>query len=161
MNLTTPFTLPFCAPPHAYTPSRCSCQRCKKDHQCPRPQLDGGDAHRAMLPDHARTNVQPVGAHDDSYIYQLSLVLATATVSFFIWYRRMNRYGNAVCVFFTLNRLSTRRHRAVCWISTARKNGSQKNTHIISYVVYSTPSQSYSQFAKLNLYFGKFQSLFW
>ena len=31
--------------------------------RAPRPQLDGGDAHRAMLPDHARTNVQPVGAH--------------------------------------------------------------------------------------------------
>ena len=36
MNLTTPFTLPFCTPPHAYTPSRCSCQRCKKDNQCPK-----------------------------------------------------------------------------------------------------------------------------
>ena len=54
MNLTAPFTLPFCTPPRAYTLSRCSCQRCKKDRQCPRPQLDGGDAHRAMLPDHAR-----------------------------------------------------------------------------------------------------------
>ena len=36
MNLTTPFTLPFCTPPHAYTPSPCSCQRCKKDNQCPK-----------------------------------------------------------------------------------------------------------------------------
>ena len=36
MNLTTPFRLPFCTPPHAYTPSRCSCQRCKKDNQCPK-----------------------------------------------------------------------------------------------------------------------------
>ena len=36
MNLTTPFTLPFCTPPRAYTPSRCSCQRCKKDNQCPK-----------------------------------------------------------------------------------------------------------------------------
>ena len=117
MNLTTPFTLPFCTPPRAYTPSRCSCQRCKKDHQCPRPQLDGGDAHRAMLPDHARYPPQGRAARvrcttksiaknsttgslppavplaitptfspwthtsDDSYIYHLSLVLATATVS--------------------------------------------------------------------------------
>ena len=118
MNLTTPFTLPFCTPPRAYTPSRCSCQRCKKDHQCPRPQLDGGDAHRAMLPDHARYPPQGRAARvrcttksiaknsttgslppavplaitptfspwthtsDDSYIYQLSLVLATAIVSY-------------------------------------------------------------------------------
>ena len=36
MNLTTPFTLPFCTPPHASTPSRCSCQRCKKDKQSPK-----------------------------------------------------------------------------------------------------------------------------
>ena len=36
MNLTTPFTLPFCTPPRAYTPSRCSCQRCKKDNQSPK-----------------------------------------------------------------------------------------------------------------------------
>ena len=36
MNLTTPFTLPFCTPPRAYTPSRCSCQRCRKDNQCPK-----------------------------------------------------------------------------------------------------------------------------
>ena len=36
MNLTTPFSLPFCTPPHAYTPSRCSYQRCKKDNQCPK-----------------------------------------------------------------------------------------------------------------------------
>ena len=36
MNLTTPFTLPFCTPPHAYTPSPCSCQRCKMDNQCPK-----------------------------------------------------------------------------------------------------------------------------
>ena len=59
---------------HAYTPSRCSCQRCKKDNQCPklfsdnnrswertrrapRPQPDGGDAHRAMLPDHATKSI--------------------------------------------------------------------------------------------------------
>ena len=118
MNLTTPFTLPFCTPPRGYTPSRCSCQRCKKDHQCPRPQLDGGDAHRAMLPDHARYPPQGRAARvicttksiaknrttgslppavplaitptfspwthtsGDSYIYQLSLVLATAIVSF-------------------------------------------------------------------------------
>ena len=36
MNLTRPFTLPFCTPPHASTPSRCSCQRCKKDKQSPK-----------------------------------------------------------------------------------------------------------------------------
>ena len=34
MNMTTPFTLPSCTPPRAYTPSPCSCQRCKKDNQC-------------------------------------------------------------------------------------------------------------------------------
>ena len=73
--LTSPrqITLPFCTLPRAYTPSRCSCQRCRKDKSMPeavlprqqhgswertrraqRPQPDGGDAHRAMLPDHAR-----------------------------------------------------------------------------------------------------------
>ena len=36
MNMTTPFTLPSCTPPRAYTPSPCSCQRCKKDNQCPK-----------------------------------------------------------------------------------------------------------------------------
>ena len=36
MNMTTPFTLPSCTPPRAYTPSRCSCQRCRKDNQCPK-----------------------------------------------------------------------------------------------------------------------------
>ena len=36
MNMTTPFTLPSCTPPLAYTPSPCSCQRCKKDNQCPK-----------------------------------------------------------------------------------------------------------------------------
>ena len=35
----------------------------ERTRRAPRPQPDGGDAHRAMLPDHARTNVQPVGAH--------------------------------------------------------------------------------------------------
>ena len=85
--------------------------------RAPRPQLDGGDAHRAMLPDHTRYPPQGRAARvrcttksiakksitgslppavplaitptfnpwthtsDDSYIYQLSLVLATATVS--------------------------------------------------------------------------------
>ena len=34
--MTTPFTLPSCTPPRAYTPSPCSCQRCKKDNQCPK-----------------------------------------------------------------------------------------------------------------------------
>ena len=34
----------------------------ERTRRAPRPQPDG-DAHRAMLPDHARTNVQPVGAH--------------------------------------------------------------------------------------------------
>ena len=43
MNLTTPFTLPFCTPPHAYTPSRCSCQRCKKDNRCPKLFSDNMD----------------------------------------------------------------------------------------------------------------------
>ena len=36
MNMTTPFTLPSCTPPRAYTPSPCSCQRCKKENQCPK-----------------------------------------------------------------------------------------------------------------------------
>ena len=36
MNMTTPFTLPSCTPPRAYTPSPCSCQRCKKDKQSPK-----------------------------------------------------------------------------------------------------------------------------
>ena len=35
----------------------------ERTRRAPRPQPDGGDAHLAMLPDHARTNVQPVGAH--------------------------------------------------------------------------------------------------
>ena len=34
--MTTPFTLPSCTPPRAYTPSPCSCQRCKKDNQGPK-----------------------------------------------------------------------------------------------------------------------------
>ena len=36
MNLARPFTLPFRTPPHASTPSRCSCQRFKKDKQSPK-----------------------------------------------------------------------------------------------------------------------------
>ena len=149
----TPITLPFCTPPRAYTPSRCSCQQCKKDHQCPRPQLDGGDAHRAMLPDHARYPSQERAARvrwpcrqrrsghqhlrryppqakksttgslppavplaitpsfrpwshtsDDSYIYQLSLVIATATVSLLLLllllfsHQRMATVQSVVCV---------------------------------------------------------------
>ena len=35
-NSPRPFTWLRCTPPHAYTPSRCSCQRCKKDNQCPK-----------------------------------------------------------------------------------------------------------------------------
>ena len=90
----------------------------ERTRRAPRPQLDGGDAHRAMLPDHARYPPQGRAARvrcttksiaknsttgalppavplaitptfspwthtsDDSYIYQLSLVLATAIVSF-------------------------------------------------------------------------------
>ena len=102
MNLTTPFTLPFCAPPHAYTPSRCSCQRCKKVNQCPKlfssdnnmdprsvpAELQGLSQTEEMLiarccPIMRAPTFSP-WAHtsDDSYIYQLSLVLATASVSF-------------------------------------------------------------------------------
>ena len=91
----------------------------ERTRRAPRPQPDGGDAHRAMLPDHARYPPQGRAARvrcttksiakksttgslppavplastptfspwthtsDDSYIYQLSLVLATATISFF------------------------------------------------------------------------------
>ena len=139
MNLTTPFTLPFCTPPHAYTPSRCSCQRCKKDNQCPKlfssdnnmypgsvpAELQGLSQTEEMLiarscpimrvihlkggqlGSDARPNQlqqkNPTGSlapavpvaitptfspwthtSDDRYIYQLSLVLATATVSFCI-----------------------------------------------------------------------------
>ena len=101
MNLTTPFTLPFCAPPHAYTPSRCSCQRCKKVNQCPKlfssdnnmdpgsvpAELQGLSQTEEMLiarccPIMRAPTFSP-WAHrsDDSYIYQLSLVLATASVS--------------------------------------------------------------------------------
>ena len=138
MNLTTPFTLPFCTPPHAYTPSPCSCQRCKKDNQCPKlfssdnnmypgsvpAELQGLSQTEEMLiarscpimrvihlkggqlGSDARPNQlqqkSPTGSlapavpvaitptfspwthtSDDSYIYQLSLVLATATVSFY------------------------------------------------------------------------------
>ena len=72
--------------------------------RAPRPQPDGGVAHRAMLPDHATKSIAKESTtgslppavplaitptfspwthtSDDSYIYQLSLVLATATVSF-------------------------------------------------------------------------------
>ena len=89
----------------------------KRTRRGPRPQPEGGDAHRAMLPDHARYPPQGRAARvrcttksiakksttgslqpsvplaitptfspwthtfDDSYIYQLLLVLATATVS--------------------------------------------------------------------------------
>ena len=89
----------------------------ERTRRAPRPQLDGGDAYRAMLPDHARCPPQGRAARvrcttksiaknsttgslspavplaitptfspwthtsDDSYIYQLSLVLATAIVS--------------------------------------------------------------------------------
>ena len=91
----------------------------ERTRRAPRPRPDGGDAHRAMLPDHARYPPQGRAARvrcttksiakkstgslppavplaitptlspwthtsDDSYIYQLSLVLATATVSFFV-----------------------------------------------------------------------------
>ena len=94
----------------------------ERTRRAPRPQPDGGDSHRAMLPDHARYPPQGRAARvrcttksiakksttgslppavtlaitpvptfspwthtsDDSYIYQLSLVLATATV-FFFW----------------------------------------------------------------------------
>ena len=91
----------------------------ERTRRAPRPQPDGGDAHRAMLPDRARypphgraarvrcttksiakksttgslppavplvitpTFSQWTHTSDDSYIYQLSLVLATAIVSFF------------------------------------------------------------------------------
>ena len=90
----------------------------ERTRRAPRPQPDGGDAHRAMLPYHARYPPQGRAAtvrcttksiakksttgslpptvplaitptispwthtSDDSYIYQLSLVLATATLSF-------------------------------------------------------------------------------
>ena len=140
MNLTTPFTLPFCTPPHAYTPSRCSCQRCKKDNQCPKlfssdnmypgsvpAELQGLSQTEEMLiarscpimrvihlkggqlGSDARPNQlqqkSPTGSlapavpvaitptfspwthtSDDSYIYQLTLVLATAIVSFYFSY---------------------------------------------------------------------------
>ena len=139
MNLTTPFTLPFCTPPHAYTPSRCSCQRCKKDNQCPKlfssdnmypgsvpAELQGLSQTEEMLiarscpimrvihlkggqlGSDARPNQlqqkSPTGSlapavpvaitptfspwthtSDDSYIYQLSLVLATAIASYFFY----------------------------------------------------------------------------
>ena len=136
MNLPRPFTLPFCTPPHASTPSRCSCQRCKKDNQCPKlfssdnnmypgsvpAELQGLSQTEEMLiarscpimrvihlkggqlGSDARPNQlqqkSPTGSlapavpvaitptfspwthtSDDSYIYQLSLVLATAIVS--------------------------------------------------------------------------------
>ena len=93
----------------------------ERTRRAPRPQPDGGDAHRAMLPDHARYPPQGRAAinrvrcttksiakksttgslppavplvitptfspwtrtSDDSYFYQLSLILATATASFF------------------------------------------------------------------------------
>ena len=138
MNLTTPFTLPFCTPPHAYTPSPCSCQRCKKDNQCPKlfssdnnmypgsvpAELQGLSQTEEMLiarscpimrvihlkggqlgsdarpnqlqqksPSGSLAPAAPVAitptfspwthTSDDSYIYQLSLVLATAIVSFY------------------------------------------------------------------------------
>ena len=133
--MTTPFTLPSCTPPRAYTPSPCSCQRCKKDNQCPKlfssdnnmypgsvpAELQGLSQTEEMLiarscpimrvihlkggqlGSDARPNQlqqkSPTGSlapavpvaitptfspwthtSDDSYIYQLSLVLATATV---------------------------------------------------------------------------------
>ena len=99
MNMTTPFTLPSCTPPRAYTPSRCSCQRCKKVNQCPKlfssdnnmdpgsvpAELQGLSQTEEMLiarccPIMRAPTFSP-WAHtsDDSYIYQLSLVLATAT----------------------------------------------------------------------------------
>ena len=104
MNLATPFTLPFCTPPHAYTPSRCSCQRCKKVNQCPKlfssdnnmdpgsvpAELQGLSQTEEMLIARCcpimRAPTFSAWAHtsDDSYIYQLSLVLATATVSFLV-----------------------------------------------------------------------------
>ena len=137
MNLTTPFTLPFCTPPHAYTPSRCSCQRCKKVNQCPKLfssdnmypgsvpaelqglsqteemliarscpimrviHLKGGQLGSDARPNQLQKIVLPALFHlrcpsrshqrsargrthtsDDSYIYQLTLVVATATVSY-------------------------------------------------------------------------------
>ena len=36
LNLPRPFTLTFCTPTHACTPSRSSCQRCQKDKQSPK-----------------------------------------------------------------------------------------------------------------------------
>ena len=104
MNMTTPFTLPSCTPPRAYTPSPCSCQRCKKDNQCPKlfssdnnmdpgsvpAELQGLSQTEEMLialccPIMRAPTFSP-WAHtsDDSYIYQLSLVLATASVSYII-----------------------------------------------------------------------------
>ena len=102
MNLTTPFTLPFCTPPHAYTPSRCSCQRCKKENQCPKLFSDDNNMDPGSVPAElqglSQTEEMLIArccptmraptfspwAHtsDDRYIYQLSLVLGTATVSF-------------------------------------------------------------------------------
>ena len=102
MNLTTPFTLPFCTPPHAYTPSRCSCQRCKKVNKCPKLYSSDNNMDPGSVPAELqrlsqteemliarccpimRTPMFSPWAHtsDDSYIYQLSLVLATASVSF-------------------------------------------------------------------------------
>ena len=103
MNLTAPFTLPSCTPPHAYTPSRCSYQRCKKVNQCPKlfsdnnmdagsvpAELQGLSQTEEMLIARCcpimRAPTFSAWAHtsDDSYIYQLSLVLATATVSFLV-----------------------------------------------------------------------------
>ena len=102
MDLTTPFTLPFCTPPHAYTPSRCSCQRCKKVNKCPKLYSSDNNMDPGSVPAELqrlsqteemliarccpimRTPMFSPWAHtsDDSYIYQLSLVLATASVSF-------------------------------------------------------------------------------
>ena len=131
------FDFSWSSPPHAYTPSRCSCQRCKKDNQCPKLfssdnnmypgsvpaelqglsqteemliarscpimrviHLNGGQLGSDARPNQLQQK-SPTGSlapavpvaitptfspwthtSDDSHIYQLSLVLATAIVSY-------------------------------------------------------------------------------
>ena len=62
-NSPRPFTWLRCTPPHASTPSRClvgvPCRKQKGKHRhvggvLPKIKPNGGDAHRAMLTDHAR-----------------------------------------------------------------------------------------------------------